>query len=182
MLIGYVRASATQQSEAAQIDMLAQAGCERFFIDHAMSAKSQRPQLEHMLAVIGEDDTLMVCKLDRLGRSVLNLANIVNSLKARGVRFKSLAENMDTGAPDGVLIFRILNEMAQFERDLIQERTLVGLQTAKAAGKTGGRAPKLNVRERMNIRELYREHTLTVQEIADKYQVSRKTIYSALKQ
>ena len=105
----------------------------------------------------------------------------MNLLQSRGVGFKSLTENMDTTTPGGVLIFNVFAAMAQFERDLIRERTNAGLQAARARGHVGGRPSKLNERQRTRIRELYQSRALTVQEIADQYQVSRQTIYSNIR-
>lgn len=166
MIIGYARVSTLEQNEALQTDALTKAGCERLFVDHASGAKAHRPELDRLLDVVREGDTLIVWKLDRLGRSV---------------GFKSLTENMDTTTPGGVLIFNVFAAMAQFERDLIRERTNAGLQAARARGHLGGRPSKLSGKQRERIRELYQGRTLTVQEIADQYHVSRQTIYSVIK-
>ena len=105
----------------------------------------------------------------------------MNLLQGRGVGFKSLTENMDTTTPGGILVFNVFAAMAQFERDLIRERTNAGLQAARARGRKGGRPSKLTEQQRERIRELYQGRTLTVQEIADQYHVSRQTIYSVIK-
>ena len=181
MIIGYARVSTLEQNERLQTDALDKAGCERLFTDHASGAKAHRPELDHLLDVIREGDTLVVWKLDRLGRSGQNLVDLMSLLQSRGVGFRSLTENMDTTTPGGVLIFNVFAAMAQFERDLIRERTNAGLQAARARGHKGGRPAKLNDGDRARIRELYRSRALTVQEIADKYHVSRKTIYSSIK-
>ena len=180
-MIGYARVSTVEQNEQLQTDALTKAGCERLFTDHASGAKAHRPELDRMLDTTRKGDTLIVWKLDRLGRSVQNLVDLMNLLQSRGVGFKSLTENMDTTTPGGVLIFNVFAAMAQFERDLIRERTNAGLQAARARGRKGGRPSKLSDKERVRIRELYQSRALTVQEIADKYHVSRKTIYSSLK-
>lgn len=181
MMIGYARVSTVEQNEQLQTDALTKAGCERMFIDHASGAKAHRPELDRLLDVIRDGDTLVVWKLDRLGRSVQNLVDLMTLLQSRGVGFKSLTENMDTTTPGGVLIFNVFAAMAQFERDLIRERTNAGLQAARARGHKGGRPSKLTEKQRARISELYQGRTLTVQEIADQYHVSRKTIYSSLK-
>ncbi|MDN6805512.1 recombinase family protein [Bifidobacterium mongoliense] len=181
MIVGYARVSTLDQNEQLQTDALTRAGCERLFIDHASGAKAHRPELDRMLDVIRDGDMLVVWKLDRLGRSVQNLVDLMNLLQSRGVGFKSLTENMDTTTPGGVLVFNVFAAMAQFERDLIRERTNAGLQAARARGHKGGRPSKLGDRERARIRELYQSRALTVQEIADQYHVSRKTIYSSIK-
>jgi DNA invertase Pin-like site-specific DNA recombinase len=178
VIVGYARVSTLDQNEALQTDALDKAGCERVFIDHASGAKAHRPELDRLLDMIRDGDTLIVWKLDRLGRSVQNLVDLMNLLQSRGVGFRSLTENMDTTTPGGVLIFNVFAAMAQFERDLIRERTNAGLQAARARGHVGGRPSKLTDKQRTRIRELYQSRTLTVQEIADQYHVSRKTVYS----
>ena len=181
MIIGYARVSTLEQNERLQTDALDKAGCERLFTDHASGAKAHRPELDHMLDTVREGDTLVVWKLDRLGRSVQNLVDLMNLLQSRGVGFRSLTENMDTTTPGGILVFNVFAAMAQFERDLIRERTNAGLQAARARGRKGGRPSKLDGKQRERIRELYQGRTLTVQEIADQYHVSRQTIYSVIK-
>jgi DNA invertase Pin-like site-specific DNA recombinase len=181
MIIGYARVSTLDQNEQLQTDALSAAGCDRTFVDHASGAKAHRVELDHLLDVIREGDTLIVWKLDRLGRSVQHLVDLMTLLQSRGVGFKSLTEHMDTTTPGGVLIFNVFAAMAQFERDLIRERTNAGLQAARARGHVGGRPSKLSERQRARIRELYQGRALTVQEIADQYHVSRRTIYSSLK-
>jgi DNA invertase Pin-like site-specific DNA recombinase len=181
MIIGYARVSTLDQNEQLQTDALTKAGCGRLFVDHASGAKAHRPELDHLLDVIREGDTLIVWKLDRLGRSVQNLVDLMNLLQSRGVGFKSLTENMDTTTPGGVLIFNVFAAMAQFERDLIRERTSAGLQAARARGRKGGRPSKLSGKQRARIRELYRSRALTVQSIANQYQVARNTIYGIIR-
>lgn len=180
MIVGYARVSTLDQNERLQTDALTKAGCERVFADHASGAKAHRPELDRLLDVIREGDTLIVWKLDRLGRSVQNLVDLMNLLQSRGVGFRSLTENMDTTTPGGVLVFNVFAAMAQFERDLIRERTNAGLRAARARGRKGGRPSKLTEKQSARIRELYQSRALTVQEIADQYQVSRNTIYHAL--
>jgi DNA invertase Pin-like site-specific DNA recombinase len=182
MIVGYARVSTLEQNERLQTDALDRAGCERLFTDHASGAKAHRPELDHMLDTLRKGDTLVVWKLDRLGRSVQNLVDLMNLLQSRGVGFRSLTENMDTTTPGGVLVFNVFAAMAQFERDLIRERTNAGLQAARARGHKGGRPSKLDGKQRVRIRELYRSRALTVQEIADQYHVSRKTIYNAIRE
>jgi DNA invertase Pin-like site-specific DNA recombinase len=181
MIIGYARVSTLEQNKALQTDALDKAGCERLFTDHASGAKAHRPELDRLLDVIRDGDTLVVWKLDRLGRSVQNLVDLMTLLQSRGVGFRSLTENMDTTTPGGVLIFNVFAAMAQFERDLIRERTNAGLQAARARGHKGGRPSKLNDGERARIRELYQGGTLTVREIAKQYGVARNTIYNTVR-
>jgi DNA invertase Pin-like site-specific DNA recombinase len=181
MIVGYARVSTLEQNERLQTDALDRAGCERLFTDRASGAKAHRPELDHLLDVIRDGDTLVVWKLDRLGRSVQNLVDLMTLLQSRGVGFRSLTENMDTTTPGGVLIFNVFAAMAQFERDLIRERTNAGLQAARARGHMGGRPSKLSEKERARIRGLYQDGTLSVQEIARQYRVARNTIYSVIK-
>lgn len=181
MIIGYARVSTLDQNEQLQTDALTKAGSERVFIDHASGAKAHRPELDRLLDVIRDGDTLVVWKLDRLGRSVQNLVDLMSLLQSRGVGFRSLTENMDTTTPGGVLVFNVFAAMAQFERDLIRERTNAGLQDSRARGRKGGRPSKLSEKDRARIRELYQGGTLTVQEIARQYGVARNTIYTSIK-
>ncbi|KFI77123.1 recombinase family protein [Bifidobacterium mongoliense] len=181
MIVGYARVSTLEQNEALQTDALDKAGCERLFTDHASGAKAHRPELDRLLDVIRDGDTLVVWKLDRLGRSVQNLVDLMNLLQSRGVGFRSLTENMDTTTPGGILVFNVFAAMAQFERDLIRERTKRDCGRPWARGRKGGRPSKLTEQQRTRIRELYQSRTLTVQEIADQYHVSRQTIYSVIK-
>ena len=181
MIIGYARVSTLEQNERLQTDALTKAGCERLFTDHASGAKAHRPELDRMLDVIRDGDTLVVWKLDRLGRSVQNLVDLMNLLQERGVGFRSLTENMDTTTPGGVLVFNVFAAMAQFERDPIRERTNAGLRAARARGHMGGRPSKLSEKDKARIRELYQDGTLSVQEIARQYGVARNTIYNTMR-
>jgi DNA invertase Pin-like site-specific DNA recombinase len=133
-----------------------------------------------MLDSLRPDDTVVVWKLDRLGRSVQNLVDLMNGFQEQHVEFKSLTEQMDTTTPGGTLIFNVFAAMSQFERDLIRERTQAGLNAARARGRKGGRPEKLSAKDKRQVGRLYESRVLTVQEIADKYHVSRKTIYNTL--
>lgn len=141
MLIGYARVSTLEQREDLQVDALKKAGCERVYTDHASGSRASRPELDRMMEALREGDVLVVWKLDRLGRSVQNLVELMNRLHAMGVEFRSLTEGMDTTTPGGTMIFGMFAVMAQFERDLIRERTMAGLQAARARGHRGGRPP-----------------------------------------
>jgi DNA invertase Pin-like site-specific DNA recombinase len=181
MIVGYARVSTAAQNEALQIDALNREGCERLYVDRCSGAKASRPELDRMLDALRESDTVVVWKLDRLGRSVGNLVDLMNRFQRIGVNFRSVTERMDTATPGGVLIFNVFASMAQFERDLIRERTHAGLTAARARGRKGGRPSKLSERDRRRIRELGASRALTIREIADKYQVSRQTIYNTIK-
>lgn len=180
MKIGYARVSTLDQNENLQLDTLKAAGCEKIFIDHASGAKASRPELDHMLDVLRAGDSVIVWKLDRLGRSTQNLVALINQFQDKNIGFQSLTENMDTTTPGGVLIFTVFAAMAQFERDLIRERTRAGLTAAHMRGRKGGRPSKLSSAQIKAIQKLYECKTLTVQQTAQQYNVSRKTIYNVL--
>ena len=139
--VGYARVSTNEQNLAMQLDALAKAGCARRFEDTASGAKADRPGLKAALDFVREGDVLIVWKLDRLGRSLPHLIETVSRLEARGVGFRSLTESIDTTTPGGRLIFHVFGALAQFERDLIRERTRAGLDAAAARGRQGGRKP-----------------------------------------
>lgn len=180
MLVGYARVSTLDQHEDLQIDALRQAGCERIYADHASGAKSSRPELDRMLDMLRKGDVVVVWKLDRLGRSVQNLVDLMGRFQKAGIGFRSLTEQMDTTTPGGVLIFNLFAALAQFERDLIRERTMAGLQAARARGRKGGRPSKLSDKDIAMVRQLYDSRTVTVKEIAERFSVGRSTIYKAL--
>ncbi|MSD91690.1 recombinase family protein [Bifidobacterium asteroides] len=180
MLIGYARVSTLEQSEDLQTDALRKAGCGRIYVDHSSGAKASRPQLDRMLEALREGDTVVVWKLDRLGRSVQNLAGLMDRFRRQGVGFRSLTENMDTSTSGGVMVFNMFAVMAQFERDLIRERTMAGLTAARARGRKGGRPYKLSDKDVAMVRQLYDSRTVTVKEIAARFNVSRSTIYKAI--
>lgn len=144
MNIGYARVSTLDQNLDLQTDDLRRAGCERIFTDKASGALASREGLGLALDFVREGDTLVVWKLDRLGRSVPHLITTINDLKVRGVEFRSLNEHFDTTGAAGQLMFNIFASFAQFERDLIRERTVAGIAAARARGRCGGRKPKLD--------------------------------------
>ena len=139
MTIGYIRVSTQEQDEALQRDALEAAGCERLFVDRASGAITSRPALDAMLEQLRAGDVVVVWRLDRLGRSLRHLIDVVNDLQSHGVQLRSLTENLDTSTPSGKLTFHVFGAMAQFERDLIRERTQAGLAAARARGRKGGR-------------------------------------------
>ncbi|WEV74243.1 recombinase family protein [Bifidobacterium sp. ESL0798] len=180
MLIGYARVSTLEQNEDLQVDALKKAGCEKIYTDHASGAKEHRPQLDEMLRALRKGDTVIVWKLDRMGRSLQNLVTLMNKFNDMGVGFKSLTENIDATTSGGMLVYNIFAAMAQFERDLIRERTNAGLQAARRRGRKGGRKPKLTPAQIKRVREQYDSKAVTVNEIASQYNVGRTTIYRAL--
>src|SRR5882762_11181785 len=143
MKIGYVRVSKQEQHEALQIDALKEAGCEKWFLDKITGSKAERKGLDEALAYLRPGDTLVVWKLDRAGRSLSHLIELLKGLKERGIEFISLTEQIDTTTPGGKLIFHLMGALAEFERELIRERTNAGLAAARARGRVGGRPRKL---------------------------------------
>jgi len=144
MLVGYARVSTIEQNLDLQRDAHTQAGCRRIFTDTASGVKVERPGLAQALNYVREGDVLAVWKLDRLGRSLKDLLEIVTALEQRGIGFKSLQESMDTTTPGGKLIFHVFAALAEFERGVIRERTHAGLNAARARGRHGGRPRKLS--------------------------------------
>jgi len=179
-LIGYARVSTEDQSAELQIDALSAAGCERVFTDKASGSLASRPQLDRMLDHLREGDVVVVWRLDRLGRSLKNLIALVEDLAERGVGFRSLSESIDTTTANGRLFFSVMGALAEFERDLIRERTMAGLAAARARGRVGGRPPKMTPDKVKVAREMYASREYTVEAIAKTVGVSRKTIYRNL--
>lgn len=160
MLIGYARVSTIEQTLDLQQDALRKAGCEQVFTDRISGAKSERPGLRQALDFVRSGDILVVWKLDRLGRSLKQLIEIVSELQKRDIGFRSLTENIDTTSPGGKLIFHIFGSLAEFERDLIRERTLAGLAAARARGRRGGRPRAASLNDERKIaraRALYND-------------------------
>ena len=180
MLIGYARISTQDQSLDLQLDALKRAGCEKVFSDVASGAKAARPNLEQALSHAREGDTLVVWKLDRLGRSLRHLIDTVQALSARGVGFRSLQESIDTTTPGGKLVFHVFGALAEFERDLIRERTNAGLASARARGRKGGRPRALSEKKRQQARTLIKDTTLNIGEICKTLGVSRSTLYRSV--
>ncbi|MUZ99993.1 recombinase family protein, partial [Agrobacterium vitis] len=137
--IGYARVSTGDQDTALQLDALRKAGCERLFEDKASGTKTDRLGLAEAIRYVRDGDTLTVWKLDRLGRLMKHLIEIITELEAKGVGFRSITENIDTTTSGGRLVFHLFGALAQFERDLIRERTRAGLQAAEERGRRGGR-------------------------------------------
>ncbi len=180
MKIGYARVSTVDQHLRMQEDALRSAGCEEIHTDVISGVASQRPGLEKALSHLREGDTLVVWKLDRLGRSIQHLIQTITSLQNKKIGFKSLQENIDTSTSGGKLIFHIFSALAEFERGLIQERTQAGLKAARARGKMGGRPPLLDTRQINRMIEMYDEQKNTVAEICKIYSISRPSFYNYL--
>jgi DNA invertase Pin-like site-specific DNA recombinase len=185
MLIGYARVSTHDQTLGLQTDALTEAGCERIFTDTASGAKAERPGLMECLDFARHGDTLVVWRLDRLGRSLRHLIDSINELQDRGVGFRSLTEQIDTTTSGGKLIFHVFAALAEFERDLIRERTQAGLAAARARGRRGGRprAAGLDHPKKLAIaRQLYDARHHSIAEICSTLRVSRATLYRYLKE
>ena len=179
-MVGYARVSTRDQHAEGQEDVLRAAGCNRVFVEHASGILARRPVLDEALSYLREGDTLVVTKLDRLGRSVANLKHVADDLQARGVGLKALSQGIDTTTPGGRLFFHMLAAIAEFEHDLIVERTKDGLAAARARGRNGGPKFKLTPTMVAQARAMYDGKQHTVQQIADTFRVSRPTIYRAL--
>ncbi|MCI0564941.1 MAG: recombinase family protein [Nitrososphaera sp.] len=182
MLVGYARVSTHEQDLSLQLDDLKRAGCEKIFEDKASGAKTDRTGLQEALEYVREGDTLLVWRLDRLGRSLKHLIETVGQLEEQGIGFRSLQEAIDTTSSGGRLIFQIFGALAEFERNLIRERTLAGLSAARARGRTGGRPKALNATKTELLYKLYDEKERTVQEICQLLGISKPTLYSSLHQ
>lgn len=179
MKIGYARVSTDEQNPALQIDALKGAGCERVFTDKASGASGKRSELVRCLKALGEGDTLVVWKLDRLGRSLHDLIGLLDDLKARGVAFQSLTEEIDTASPMGRAIFQLIGILAELERSLIQERTKAGREAAISRGVKMGRKPKLSPQQVEHARKLI-EQGEAVDRVAKSLGVSKRTLYRGL--
>ena len=166
MKIGYVRVSKQEQNEALQRDALKEAHCEKYFSDKMTGAKFERKGLEELLAFMRSGDTVVVWKLDRLGRSLKDLIETLNFLKDRGVDFISLTEKIDTTTPGGKLIFHLMGALAEFERDLIRERTNAGLAAARVRGRIGGRPRKLKTNGKVALaRRMFTDQSHSIPEM-----------------
>ena len=179
-LLGYARVSTADQHPDLQLDALKAAGCYRIFTDTAGGAVDERPQLAKVLDQLRSGDTLVVWKLDRLGRSLRHLIDTITDLQQRDVGFRSLQEQIDTTTPGGKLIFHIFGALAEFERDLIRQRTLAGLAAARARGRAGGRPTSMTPTKLALARQLYDSHEHSLAEIARTLGVSRASIYRHL--
>src|SRR5437763_3747892 len=183
MKIGYVRVSKQEQHEALQIDALKEAGCEKWFLDKITGSKAERKGLDEALAYLGPGDTFVVWKLDRAGRSLTHLIDLLKNLTERDIEFISLTEQIDTTTPGGKLIFHLMGALAEFERDLIRERTNAGLAAAKARGRVGGRPRKLKTSGKIALaRQMFADQSHSVPEICAALGISRATLYRYVKE
>ena len=178
--IGYARVSTLEQSLDLQRDDLQRAGVMTIYEDHASGKSSERPELRHCLKALRPGDTLTVWRLDRLGRNLQDLVHIVTTLDEQGITFKSLKESIDTQGPAGKLVFHLFAALAQFERELVRERTLAGLAAARGRGRVGGRHPCLSPAQAKAAVSMMNGKDMTVTEISKHFKVSRTTLYNLL--
>ncbi|QXL85804.1 recombinase family protein [Comamonas sp. NLF-1-9] len=175
--IGYARVSTDDQDLALQIDALQQAGCEIIYQEKISGSSTDRPELDHCLKALRPGDTLVVWRMDRLGRSLAHLVRTITDLEVQHIGFESLTERIETGSATGKLMFHVFAAMAEFERNLIRERTMAGLKAARARGRKGGRKPVLDAQKIKEIKVLLSNPDMAVTEVAQRYGVSRTTIY-----
>lgn len=175
--IGYARVSTDDQNLDLQRDALQRAGCATIYEEHASGKTTARIELGQCLKALRAGDTLTVWRLDRLGRSLPDLVHIVADLEKRGIAFESVTEKIETGSAAGKLVFHVFASLAEFERNLIRERTKAGLAAARARGRHGGRKQKLDDKQIRQIKALLKDPAANVTEIARLYCVSRTTIY-----
>jgi DNA invertase Pin-like site-specific DNA recombinase len=181
MLIGYARVSTEDQHLHMQEDALKGAGCEEIYSDVASGVKTARPGLNTALSHLRKGDTLVVWKLDRLGRSLTHLIQTVKELSEKGIGFKCLQESIDTTTSGGQLIFHIFGALAQFERELIKERTHAGLKAARVRGRLGGRPVLLNSRQIKSMKAHYKKGDLSINEICKLFNITKPTLYRYLR-
>jgi DNA invertase Pin-like site-specific DNA recombinase len=184
MYVGYARVSTKEQTIDLQVDALTQAGCTRVYTEVISGARADRPILAQVLEMLRAGDVLVIWKLDRLGRSLPHLLAIVTALRTRQVGLKSLNDPIDTTTPQGRLIFNLFASLAEFEREVIRERTQAGLSAARARGRLGGRPkglPRKAEATAYAAETLYREGRLSAQDIATKLHISKSTLYAYLR-
>lgn len=180
MLIGYARVSTADQRLDLQVDALTRAGCERIFSDHASGGRGDRTGLANALSHLRAGDTLVVWKLDRLGRTVRQLVDFTAELRTKEINFASLTDGIDTGTAAGRFFFHVMAAMAEMERDLVRERTLAGLAAAKARGRRGGRPTKLTAQQVSHAKLLLADPGVSGAEVARTLGVARSTLYRSL--
>ncbi|WP_390881020.1 MULTISPECIES: recombinase family protein [Aliarcobacter] len=180
MQIGYARVSTLDQNLDLQIDALNQAGCKKIFQEKITGTKLKREQLQNAIDYLRAGDVLVIWKLDRLGRSLKDLLLIVNELNQKEIGLKSLHENIDTTTPTGKLIFHIFASLAEFEKDVIKERTNAGLKAARARGRVGGRPKKLTDKQLTLLKTLHQDKNTSLSDISNILGISKKTIYNYL--
>jgi len=182
MKIGYARVSTEDQNLDLQIDLLTKDGCRKIFKEKMTGKTGSRPALNRALMVLKEGDMLVVWKLDRLGRSLKNLINILQDLEARKIGFRSIADGIDTETATGRLLFHVIGAIAEFECVQISERTKAGLQAAKRRGKRLGRPPSISASQIALAKQLVQEGELSNADIAARLKIGKTTLWRAMKQ
>jgi len=177
MNIGYCRISTDTQNDELQLQALKDAGCEKIFSDVASGSKSDRSGLRECIEFARSGDVIVAWKLDRIGRSLKDLIETVNTLKSRDIGLKVLTQNLDTTTPSGMLIFHVFGAIAEFEKSLIQERTAAGLKMARARGRLGGRPKALDKKQVAVAESLYEDGKTSVSQICKTLGISRATFY-----
>jgi DNA invertase Pin-like site-specific DNA recombinase len=180
MLIGYARVSTDDQNLDLQRDALQKEGCEKIYTDQQSGASTVRGGLDGLLEMARPGDTLVVWRLDRLGRSLKHLIHLVEKLDQQGIGLRSLQENIDTTTSGGRLVFHLFGALAEFERNLIRERTQAGLSAARARGRLGGRPKRLDAKQRTLALRLYQERQHSIAEICQIMGIARSTLYNYL--
>ena len=181
MIIGYARVSTTDQSVDAQISALKKAGCDRIYAEQISGKSRKRPEFENLISQLRADDVLIVTKLDRLARSLSDLVSIMADLDKVGAGFKSLAESMDLSTPQGRLQMNLFGSIAEFERELIVQRTKEGLAHARAQGRVGGRRPVLTPLQKKEVIERVERGDLVIADVARIYNVSPMTVHRVMR-
>lgn len=179
-VFGYARVSTSEQNPQMQLDALLEAGCDRILTEMA-SARGERPELSHLFDLLRPGDTVIIWRLDRLGRSVHDLIELIEELQSREVTLKSLRETIDTSSAGGRLVVHVFAALAEFEHDLIRERTLAGLESARARGRLGGRPRALSPDQVRLARSAFNAGESSVSDIAAALGVGRSTIYRAIR-
>ena len=182
MLIGYARVSTIDQNLDLQLDALTKAGCTEIFQDVISGSISARAGLDEALSFMRKGDTLVVWRLDRLGRSLRHLISVVTQIHHKEMSFKSLSENLDTSTSSGRLTFHLFGALAEFERDLIRERTKAGLEAARARGRRGGRPRVMNAKKIALAKSMLQDKSNSVSEVSAALGVSKTTLYAYLNQ
>jgi len=180
--LGYGRVSTQDQNLDAQRDALKKAGVDKIFIEKITGTKASRPELDKLREQMREGDTLVITRLDRLGRSTKDLLSIASELEEKGVELEVLDQSINTKSAEGKLFFTLIAAFAQFEHDLMVARTKDGLAAARARGRLGGRKPKLSEAQKKQVQTLYAARELTVREIAALFNITPPTVYRAIQQ
>lgn len=180
MIVGYARVSTQDQSLELQLDALRVAGCEQVFSEKITGKSRERPELTTCLKMLRKEDVLVVWKLDRLARSLKDLVELINELESRQIGFRSVTEAIDTTTAGGRLVFHIFGALAEFEHNLIRERTIAGLAAARARGRKGGRKPSMSSADTRKAAAMLKDDKITKKEVAEHFGVSRLTLNKSL--